>query len=150
MANRNQKIETPDWLINGIEMKLLRNHFSWDLAASYENNKAVHCFTESDDSLKQDWNQCQGFAWLNSPFKNVGQWIEKASRSTNKIVQICELSGDRNRDPAWFGPGYSQVVIVHGRVWPEVRSTMLILWRCGFPNIDHCYVEPHSGHVEFM
>ena len=121
-----QNTPTPWNLIRAIE-GLYEISFKYDIAASYQNNKAPYFYTEDDNSLEMDW-PTDGWCFLNPPFANLGKWIEKCSEQTKRgcqIVTIWPLSGDINQIPTWRE---SHVNVIHGRVWPVVRGVMICVW----------------------
>lgn len=76
-----QNYSTPADLILAIKRRfipMLPQAFDYDLAAEPENAKAVHFFTEEEDSLKQEWPP--GNLWLNPPFENIGPWAKKCAQ----------------------------------------------------------------------
>jgi len=131
MANSDQTIETP-WDFVGAVSKLFGIELLYDMACTLENRKAVHGFTEDQDSLNIDW-PLDGWCWVNPPFNNLGKWIAKMREQQLrgcKIISVFPLSSDQNRDPAWL---YSNVHMIHGhRLWTEVRSLMLCEWRLDY------------------
>jgi hypothetical protein len=126
MANSNQNIETPPEFVLAVE-NLLGIKFEYDMAGTEENKKAPIVFTEAQDSLSVDW-PTDGWCWLNPPFKHVGKFVKKCVEQMDlgcRVVSIWPLSGDFNMIPAWK---WSQVYVIHGRIWPEVRGCMLCVW----------------------
>lgn len=108
--------------------------FTYDMAASSENAKCENFFTKEQNSLKMPWPLGE-WCWLNPPFGQVGVFAEKCYRESKRgcdIVSIWPLSGDLNQIVTWTN---SSVFIVHGRIWPLVRSCMLCLWGVRRPTV---------------
>jgi len=131
MANSDQTIETPDNFFEAIQ-EHLDIKCIYDMAASVDNFKCSTYFDETDDSLHSncDWPK-DGWCWLNPTFKNLTKWINKCYEEKEKgakIITIWPLSGDLNQITAWEN---CQVFIIHGRIWPEVRSCMVCVWEEG-------------------
>ena len=75
-----QDYATPDALIEAVKRRFDVRKFSYDLAASPENAKARHFFTEEEDSLGQDWlTLLPGDYWLNPPFSRIDLWAQKCA-----------------------------------------------------------------------
>lgn len=70
---------TPPEFIAAVKRKFGVTEFDYDLAASPENTKAKHFFTEEEDSLKQEWPN-YGDLWLNPPYAKIAPWAEKCAR----------------------------------------------------------------------
>lgn len=123
----NQNIATPWNFFRAVE-KWWDIEFEHDMAAGPENAKCDKYFTEDDDALSIDWPK-DGWCWLNPPFAGLTKWVEKCrieSRAGSNIVSIWPLSGDINTIPCWK---YADtIIVVHGRVWPNVRSCMVCRW----------------------
>ena len=56
---------------------------TFDLASSSDNYKGPEgcLFTESDDSLSQDWTKLKGNLWCNPPYGVIGPWARKCAQS---------------------------------------------------------------------
>lgn len=63
---------TPPWLF-----RLLDDEFEFDLdaAATEDNALCYDYFTEEKNGLIQTWS---GKVWLNCPYSNAGEWVQKA------------------------------------------------------------------------
>jgi hypothetical protein len=126
MANRNQNVETPIDFIKAVE-SYFPIKFKYDLADDRHNKKTPLFFGEDDDSLSIDW-PIDDWCWLNPTFFNLTKWINKCKEQKDrgcKIITIWPLSGDKNQITTWTN---TDVYIIHGRVWPEVRGCMLCKW----------------------
>ena len=62
--------ETPQDFFNKLNEKY---HFTFDLAASDSNAKCKSYFTETDNSLSQDWHRISGNLFLNPPYGRDGR-----------------------------------------------------------------------------
>jgi phage N-6-adenine-methyltransferase len=126
MASSNQETATPLPFFLEVE-RFFRLKFKHDMAATADNAKCNSFFTKEQDSLSLDWPTA-GWCWLNPPFAQIGKFAEKClleSSRGSQIVSIWPLSGDLNMIDVWKN---SDVYVVHGRVWPEVRGCMLCMW----------------------
>ena len=111
-----QVVETPDEFIRVVEERI-QDMFTWDLAASESNHKALHFYTESSDSLQQNWQLCGGWCWCNPPYSDISPWVEKASesREDSRIVMLVPSSTGSNwwRD---YVDGMAHVIFLNGRI----------------------------------
>ena len=126
MANSNQNIETPKVFVKELE-RFFDIKFAFDMAASPTDHKAPMYFREEENSLTIKW-PTSGWCFLNPPFKRLTKWINKCSEESKagaRIVSIWPLSGDLNQIKVWKE---ADVYIVHGRLWPEVRSIVVCVW----------------------
>jgi phage N-6-adenine-methyltransferase len=80
-GSSKQDYETPEVLLSAVRKKFGVKRFTWDLAATSENAKARLFFTESQDSLKQDWSALTGDLWLNPPFSDIEPWAAKCAHA---------------------------------------------------------------------
>lgn len=85
-----QIVVTPDDFINAVKERLGIKHFTYDLAASAENTKAERFYTESDNSLIQEWN-LGGWCWLNPPYSKIEPWVSKACIEAERGAKIAML-----------------------------------------------------------
>lgn len=126
MANSDQTIATP-WEFYKALTRYTGIWPLYDMAADEFNTKTVQYFDETDNSLSIDW-PINGWCFLNPPFKNLTQWVKKCQEQINRgvrIMTIWPLSGDINQIPTFEN---CRVIVVHGRVWPEVRGIMVSIW----------------------
>ena len=124
-----QNTETPWEFVRAVE-NYFGIKFKYDMAASTENAKAPIFFTEQDDSLNMDW-PLDGWCWLNPQFRNVGEWAKKCKEQKDRgasVISIWPLTSEKNNRPSWK---YSNVFVIHGRIWKNVRGCMLCLWSAG-------------------
>lgn len=84
-----------------------RWRLDFDLAAHPENNVVDRLcpreldrpryFTEADNALAQPWNENhlgmapQGYAWLNPPYDDIGQWTAKAEAEAKLGARVVML-----------------------------------------------------------
>lgn len=133
MANSNQKIETPQGFYEAVQ-DLFNIEFSVDLAADEYNTKCDAWVDERHNSLTIPW-RWNGQYWLNPPFRRAGEYASKCayeSRLGARLVSVWPLSGDCNQQISWE---LASTYVVHGRVWPEVRSIMLCRWDIYSPQV---------------
>jgi phage N-6-adenine-methyltransferase len=113
--------------------------FVCDMAATEDNTKCEHWVPPEVDALSCIW-QTKGWLWLNPPFHNLTKWIQKVKEQKDRgcrIVTLWPLSGDRNQIVTWQE---SQVNVIHGRIWPEVRGCMLCRWDADPTIVSGSYV----------
>ena len=96
-SSRKMDWETPQKLFNDLNKKY---NFTLDAAASDDNKKCQHWFTEKDNGLLKDWS---GYTvWCNPPYgRNVNKWVQKAAYEAENGVEICMLLASRT-DTNWF------------------------------------------------
>ena len=73
--------------------------FTTDVAATNDNAKCAHYYTQEQDGLKQDW---RGVCWMNPPYgRAIGKWVEKAYREACQGALVVGLLPART-DTKWF------------------------------------------------
>lgn len=80
--------------------------FDLDAAASKENTKCKHFFTEEDNALIQNWydpNNGIAVIWCNPPYGRsiTGKWVKKFQEEANKGATVVALLPART-DTKWF------------------------------------------------
>lgn len=122
-----QEVATPWPLFKAVE-KYFGVKFVTDLAASPDNAKCVHFYDKNVDALTIPWMN-DGWNYLNPPFKGITKWVKKCAEESAKgakIISIWPLSGDLNQLPTYMLA--TKIYVVHGRVWPNVRGCMIVMW----------------------
>ena len=73
--------------------------FTTDVAATNDNAKCAHYYTQEQDGLKQDW---RGVCWMNPPYgRAMVEWLKKAIRETwNETTTVCLIPARTNT--AWW------------------------------------------------
>ena len=89
--------------------------FTTDVAATNDNAKCAHYYTQEQDGLKQDW---RGGVWMNPPYgRAMVEWLKKAIRETwNETTTVCLIPARTNT--AWWHDlcqKYGEVRFVRGR-----------------------------------
>jgi phage N-6-adenine-methyltransferase len=89
--------------------------FTTDVAATNDNAKCAHYYTQEQDGLKQDW---RGVCWMNPPYgRAMVEWLKKAIRETwNETITVCLIPARTNT--AWWHDlcqKYGEVRFVRGR-----------------------------------
>ena len=89
--------------------------FTTDVAATNDNAKYAHYYTQEQDGLKQDW---RGVCWMNPPYgRAMVEWLKKAIRETwNETTTVCLIPARTNT--AWWHDlcqKYGEVRFVRGR-----------------------------------
>lgn len=79
---------TPLWLFENLNAEF---NFTVDLACSEENKKCNVGFTQEQDSLSIEWNNYEGWLWLNPPYSPLKPWIVKAQEENKKGARIVVL-----------------------------------------------------------
>lgn len=85
--NTNSEWETPQYVYNYFN-KIY--NFNLDVCANNDNHKCNFYYDLKLDALKLPW---YGNVWMNPPFKDLKQWIEKAyfESLTNTEYVVCLL-----------------------------------------------------------
>lgn len=104
----------------------------FDLASDSLNNVMLRLFgiagsnyTEKDDALKLDWPRDRKYSWLNPPFSNIKDWVERAAikaGSGSKIIMLLPASQGSN----WFNDfvePHAVVVELIGRLTFDGHTT---------------------------
>jgi phage N-6-adenine-methyltransferase len=86
-----QNYATPPEFIAAVKHAFNVKEFTYDLAAEKENTKAVHFFSEEEDSLSQNWSKLRGALWLNPPYADIATWAAKCLTSRNPHSRIFFL-----------------------------------------------------------
>lgn len=84
-----QDYSTPGDFIVAVKAKFEIVLFNTDLAASSENAKSFHYFTEIQNSLEEDWTKLRGNLWLNPPFGDIAPWAQKCARESDDGRTRC-------------------------------------------------------------
>jgi phage N-6-adenine-methyltransferase len=116
-----QTYGTPPDFLEAVKNRLKIKEFRWDLAATEENKVAACHFGPGspfgEDSLATNWPQL-GWCWLNPPFSNLGEWVEKAATEARKGAQIAMLvpaSVGSNWWQDWVEP-WAYTAFLNGRL----------------------------------
>lgn len=119
MAGFNRKFEsatvewpTPQELFDELDAEF---SFTTDVAATDDNAKCAHYYTQEQDGLKQDW---RGTCWMNPPYgRAMVDWLKKAIRETwNGTTTVCLIPARTNT--TWWHDlcqKYGEVLFVRGR-----------------------------------
>jgi phage N-6-adenine-methyltransferase len=84
-----QDYSTPDDFMFALKERF--GYPTWDLAASPENTKCDHFYTEKEDSLSKNWHHNLGFQWLNPPYENIEVWAAKCAFESTLRAKIFLL-----------------------------------------------------------
>ena len=83
--------------------------FDLDVCALPENAKCERFYTPEDDGLLQPWD---GGVWCNPPYgKEIGKWVEKASRERERATALSSCSFRPVRIQGGFS---SMCTLTHG------------------------------------
>jgi len=63
----------------------------YDLAASAQNTKCAHYFTEEQNSLIQAWHTIRALCFLNPPFDHIEPWAKKCMEESKLGLDILFL-----------------------------------------------------------
>lgn len=94
--NRSQEILTPDFILEPI-IKIW-GEIALDPAGSKENIFAKKTIFENENGLFVDWIDK---TFINPPFKNLKDWIEKLEKEINGIKRIAMLCPVRSHRKWW-------------------------------------------------
>ncbi len=111
----NQEWETPDDLFEKVDSIF---HFTRDVCASAENTKCKEFWSIEDSCLDKEWD---GVNWMNPPFKNMKQFIQKAYDERYNAVTVCLIPARTNTN--W---------------WHELCMKGEIYFICGRPVFKGC------------
>jgi phage N-6-adenine-methyltransferase len=76
-GSSKQDYATPPDFMSAVEKRF--GLVAFDLAASANNSKHANYFSESDNSLVQEWHKIPGNLWLNPPFDPITPWAQKCA-----------------------------------------------------------------------
>lgn len=93
-----QDYQTPPEFLTAVKKRLKIDQFDIDLAASESNKVATMFYDETMNSLADynRWKVGSGWAWLNPPYSNIRQWVEKASREKANVAMLVPASPGSN------------------------------------------------------
>ncbi|MFP9529121.1 phage N-6-adenine-methyltransferase [Pectobacterium brasiliense] len=132
--------QTPLWLFDALDIEF---GFWLDAAASDRNALCARYFTESDDSLSQEW-ESNGAIWINPPYSKITPWIEKAAEQYRKQHRAIVMLVPEDMSVGWFSLALNSVdevrVITDGWVnfidpstglerRGNSKGSMLLIWR---------------------
>ena len=98
LATTRHDWETPSDLFERLDAEFA---FTLDACGSADNRKVHHYFSSEDlvSALAKPWT---GVVWVNPPYgKTLGQWVEKAYRSSLEGATVVCLVPSRT-DVAWW------------------------------------------------
>lgn len=93
--------------------------FDFDLAANSSNAKCQGFFDIDDDSLSQRWYRVGNTLWLNPPYSNTGDWLEKARNEAKNgitIAVLCPLPNGENHYRDFVFGKAGEVIFINGRL----------------------------------
>ena len=90
--SKNQEYATPWNLYKKLDDEF---HFTIDVCADKNNNKAKKYFTEDDNALEKNWT---GVCWMNPPYKHIKKWVIKAYEESikNNACVVCLIPARTN------------------------------------------------------
>jgi phage N-6-adenine-methyltransferase len=108
--------ETPPSLFHSLNAVW---RFTLDAAASFENAKVDHFFTEEQDGLAQDWGG--EIVWVNPPFgKGIERWVQKAYEESQKrgtvVVMLLPVRTDTRYWQNWIEGKAAYIRFLPGRL----------------------------------
>jgi phage N-6-adenine-methyltransferase len=127
-----QNWATPPEFIEAVARRFGRPDF--DLAASADNAKAEHYFTEKQDALRQDWTKPLGMSprvcFLNPQYANIDPWAKKCAE-VRLLPRWTLLLVPASVDSNWFEKH------VHGKAhWFGLKG------RITFLGAESSYMKP--------
>lgn len=91
-----QDASTPWEFIQAVKGKF--GILTWDLAATAFNTRVRNdagpvdpWFSESQNSLVQEWHKLNGLLWLNPPYANITPWARKCAQEAKLGAEILLL-----------------------------------------------------------
>ncbi len=114
-SSRSDEWETPPSLFSKLDEEF---HFTIDVCANSQNRKCDCFYSKEEDGLKQIW---KGVCWMNPPYGRViGQWVEKAYRSTLETASAVVCLLPARTDMAWWHdyviPHSAEIRFLRGRI----------------------------------
>lgn len=111
--------QTPQWLFDWADKRF---QFGVDLAASESNKKCFYWLGVDHDALDHDWaclHQHHGHLWLNPPYSETGNWLEKCWQEAQQGARVVALIPSINGESYWgkyvLGKA-SEIIFINGRV----------------------------------
>ncbi|MCB2200854.1 phage N-6-adenine-methyltransferase [bacterium] len=123
---------TPRGLVRELDREF---HFSIDVCASPLNAVCDRFYTIDDNGLNQSWDGER--VWMNPPYSDVAEWMEKANRESSRAELIVALVFART-DTFWFHNyvlGKAEIRFLRGRIkfvgakHNAPSPSMLVIWR---------------------
>jgi phage N-6-adenine-methyltransferase len=114
-SSKKHDWETPQALFDALDEEF---GFELDAAASPDNAKCKHFFTEDEDALTQDWSAYDA-VWCNPPYgRGIGDWMIKCAREglATTVVALVFARTDTRWFHDWIAPYASQVRFIKGRL----------------------------------
>lgn len=107
-----------DWATPQAFFDLVNNEFAFtlDAAASDENAKCLHYFTEDDDALSLEW---AGTVWCNPPYgRAISKWVEKGFTEAQGGATVAMLIPARTDTTYWhdYVMRAAEVRLIRGRL----------------------------------
>jgi phage N-6-adenine-methyltransferase len=98
-SSRSDQWATPRWLFDLLDSEF---SFTLDVCAVAENAKCSRYFSPEADGLTQEWRSGE-VCWMNPPYgRQIGQWVEKAYRSSLRGATVVCLLAARVETSWWF------------------------------------------------
>lgn len=119
---------------------------AFDLAATTESAFGDEWYTETDDSLEQEWSKLKGLLWLNCPYSNITPWTKKCMKESllgAKILLLVPGSIGANWYWDWVEP-YADVYSVGRMVFDNCFSKRGELVTTSYPK-DLILARYHGG-----
>lgn len=122
-----QDIETPQIFIDAVEQRF--GKLSVDLAATWQNTKALQWIAPEHNSLTHDWKVYgPGPAWLNPPFGDIASWAAKCA-DCRDLKRWTLLLVPASTGANWF----SQIVVPNAFVLYLTQRITFVGQKHGFP-----------------
>ena len=94
-----------------------RFSFTCDVCALPSNAKHPNFYSPDIDGLSQVWS---GSCWMNPPYNNVPDWVEKAYRESQRGIRVIALVASRSSETQWWHDYImraSELWFVKNRLW---------------------------------
>lgn len=137
--------ETPNHLFNQLNKEF---DFTLDAAASDHNAKVDKYFTETDNSLIQDW---EGRVFVNPPYgRDLRHWVEKAQSESEKaynevVVMVIPARPDTSYWHDYIFDKAAEIRFIRGRLKFEILGAPKD--PAPFPSAIVIYKKNHGGTV---
>ena len=142
-SSESQEWETPQYLFDELNREF---NFTLDPCATHRTAKCQKYYTEAQDGLSKDWSG--EVVFINPPYKNSKEWIEKAYREYQKGTTVVMLLPARTDTKAFHQYIYkiAEIRFIKGRVkflvngeelYPAPFPSMIVVFKKSKFNIEN-------------
>ena len=119
-SSASDEWSTPADLFNKLDAVF---HFDLDPCATDGNHKCAEYFTKAEDGLTQAWSPAYKSVFINPPYSQIAQWVEKAGYEAHghafDAAPVTVMLIPSRTDTRWFHGivRYAQAIyFIKGRV----------------------------------